>query len=140
MREIVRTNQALINGFSRIVGMPASRLVLMRELANASPDGIGVLEIARQLGINAAAITRLVKEMDGQGLIKRRADGRDARRSYITLSAKGTRTFEQLHARGHELEQSLAAAISAEDVAVAVKVLGVVRTSLEKAQQEGVLS
>jgi len=136
MQEIVRTNQVLINGFSRVVGMPASRLLLMRELANAPPAGIGVLKIARQLGINAAAVTRVVKKMEQQGFIKRRADGKDRRRSYLTLSAKGARTCEQLHAHGLELERSLSSVIAPEEAAVAVKVLGAVRMSLEKLQQE----
>ena len=136
MQEIVRTNQVLINGFSRVVGMPASRLLLMRELANAPPAGIGVLKIARQLGINAAAVTRLVKKLEQQGFIKRRADGKDRRRSYLTLSAKGARTCEQLHAHGLELERSLSSVITPEEAAVAVKVLGAVRMSLEKLQEE----
>jgi DNA-binding MarR family transcriptional regulator len=136
LQAIIRTNQVLINGFSRLVGMPASRLLLMRELANAPPAGIGILKIARQLGINAAAVTRSVKQMEQQGFIKRRADGKDRRRSYITLSAKGVRTCEQLHAHGHELERSLSSVISSEETAVAVRVMAVVRTSLEKLQQE----
>ena len=136
LQVIVRTNQVLINGFSRVVGMPASRLLLMRELANAPPAGIGVLKIARQLGINAAAVTRLVKKMEQQGFIKRRADGKDRRRSYLTLSAKGARTCEQLHAHGLELERSLSSVITPEEAAVAVKVLGAVRMSLEQLQQE----
>jgi DNA-binding MarR family transcriptional regulator len=139
LQEIVRTNQVLINGFSRAVGMPVSRLLLMRELANAPAAGIGVLKIARQLGINAAAVTRLVKQMEQQGFIKRRADGKDRRRSYLTLSAKGARTCAQLHAHGHELERSLSSVISSEDAAVAVRVLGAVRISLGKLQQENLV-
>ena len=52
LREIVRTHQVLMTGFSREVGMPASRFALMRILANN--EGVGVMALARQLGINAA--------------------------------------------------------------------------------------
>ena len=131
LREIVRTNQALVSGFSRAVGMSASRLALMRLLALASPEGAGILKLARQLGINAAAVTRLVKAMEAERLIVRRADAEDGRRTYIRLSAKGMKTFERLHGHGHELERSLSSIISAGDMSVAVKVLVSLRAFLE---------
>jgi DNA-binding MarR family transcriptional regulator len=131
LREILRTTQVIMNGFSRAVGMSASRLALMRELVNASPDGIGVLKLARQLGIDAAAVTRLVKQMEEERLIVRRADIKDGRRCYIRLSAKGVKTFEQVHNKGHELERSMSSVISADDIVVATKVLANLRTFLE---------
>jgi DNA-binding MarR family transcriptional regulator len=131
LREVVRTSQAMMNGFSRAVGIPASRLALMREMFLASPDGVGTVKLARQLGIDAAAVTRLVKEMEAERLIVRRADSADGRRSYIRLSAKGIKTFEQLHNRGHELERAMSSVINAEDMAVAIKVLGSLRAFLE---------
>ena len=131
LREIVRTNQVFMSGFGRLVGMSASRVALMRLLANGSPDGAGTLKIARQLGINAAAVTRLVKEMEEGGLVVRRADAEDGRRSYVRLSAKGIRAFREIHSRGHDLERSLSSVISTGDMAVAVKVLVSLRTFLE---------
>src|SRR4030042_962676 len=67
LREIIRTHQVLMAGFSREVGMPASRLELMRLLASADGD-VGVMELARHLGINAAAVRRQVQGMEGEGL------------------------------------------------------------------------
>ncbi len=131
LREIVRTNQVLVGGFSRLVGMTASRVALLRLLAIAAPEGAGILKLARQLGINAAAVTRLVKAMEAERLVLRRADASDGRRTCITLSAKGTRTFERLHRHGHELERTLGSIITARDMAVAVKVLTSLRTYLE---------
>jgi DNA-binding MarR family transcriptional regulator len=131
LREIVRTNQVLMTGFSRVVGMNASRFALMRLLALAAPEGAGVLKLSRQLGINAAAVTRLVKTMEAERLVVRHADTEDGRRTYIRLSAKGMKTFETLHAHGHELERSLSTLISAGDMAVAVKVLMSLRAFLE---------
>ena len=71
---IVRTHQVLMNEFSLKVGMPVSRLVLMRMLANASPKDVGIMEIARTLRINASAVTRQLKEMEAEGIVQRRAD------------------------------------------------------------------
>ena len=61
LKEIMRTHQALLNVFSREVGMPAARLSLMRLLAICHHEKLGVMQIARRLGIDAAAVTRQVQ-------------------------------------------------------------------------------
>jgi DNA-binding MarR family transcriptional regulator len=131
LHEIMRTHQAALNVFSRQVGMPAARLALMRFIAIRHPEPVGIMEIARQLGINAAAVTRQVKAMESERMVERSADARDGRRSYVNLTADGLRIFEQLHERAHAFEQALSTAVSAEDMAAAVRVLVHVRAALE---------
>ena len=131
LREIMRTYQAALNVFSRQVGMPAARLALMRFLAIRHPEPVGIMEIARQLGINAAAVTRQVKAMESERLAERCADARDGRRNYVTLTADGLRMFEQVHEQAHAFEQALSTAVSAEDMATTVRVLVHLRAALE---------
>lgn len=131
LREIMRTQQAVLNMFSRQVGMPAARLALMRLLAICHPQAVGIMEIARQLGVNAAAVTRQVKAMESERLVERCADAKDGRRSYVNLTAEGIRIFQQLHERAHAFEQALGTAVSPEDMAAAVRVLVHVRAALE---------
>jgi DNA-binding MarR family transcriptional regulator len=131
LREIMRTHQEVLNVFSGQVGMPAARLALMRFLAIRHPEAVGIMEIARQLGINAAAVTRQVKVMESEQLVERCGDARDGRRSYVNLTIDGLRIFQQLHERGHAFEQALTSAVSAEDMAAAVRVLVNVRAALE---------
>ena len=132
LREVMRTHQALLNVFSREVGMPAARLALLRLLAIAHPEGIGVMEMARRLGVNAAAITRQVKAMEATRLVVRRADAKDKRRSWVKFTAKGLRTFEQIHQRAHVFERSLNAVAGEEEIAAATQVLLKVRTAIEE--------
>ena len=131
LREILRTHQTMIGVFSRRVGMPLARLALLRLLAGNEPGGLGVMEMARRLDVNAAAITRQVQEMESAGLIVRRADKRDARRHSVCLTRKGLETFQQIHERAHRFERSLGACISDADMATAAKVLAQLRTALE---------
>jgi DNA-binding MarR family transcriptional regulator len=131
IREIMRTHQAAINVFSRQVGMPAARLTLMRLLAICHPEAVGIMELARQLGVNAAAVTRQVKDMESERLVERCADAKDGRRSYINLTADGLRIFQELHERAHAFEQALCTAVSAEDMAATVRVLVHTRAALE---------
>jgi len=130
LRDIVRTHQVLMAGFSRGVGVPAARFALMRLLLNADRD-IGIMDLARQLGINAAAVTRQVQEMESEGLVRRRPDPRDKRRHYLKLTPKGLRLFGQIHDRTHELERKLSAVITAEEMAACTQTLAKLRALVE---------
>jgi DNA-binding MarR family transcriptional regulator len=130
LREIFRTYQVLMAGFSRKTGMPASRFALMRLLALFDGD-LGVMDIARQLGVNAAAVTRQVHELEREGLARRRADARDGRRNYVRLSPKGRKLFAEIHERTHELEESLSSIIGVEEMRDAAIVLTKLRTFVE---------
>lgn len=130
LREVFRTYQALMAGFSRRTGMPASRFALMRLLALAE-SAVGVMDLSRHLGVNAAAVTRQVKEMESEGLARRRADPGDGRRSYVTLTSRGKRLFEQIHRRTHELERSLSSVVGVEEMRGAAVVLAKLRAFIE---------
>ena len=132
LREILWTQQALMTVFSRLVGIPASRLVILRLLAVSESGEMGILAMARRLGIDAAAVTRQIQEMEQQGLVKRRLDPRDRRRSHVSLSAKGKRTFLQLHQRAHDLENTLIEGLPNQDVQTAAHTLARIRTAIEK--------
>jgi len=131
LREVFRTYQVLMSGFARQTGMPASRFALMRLLALSEND-IGLVELARRLGINPAAATRQVQELEAEHLVKRRADAKDGRRSYVTLSPKGRRRFKEIHERTHEFERSLSSALGTEEMAEAAATLANLRTFLER--------
>jgi DNA-binding MarR family transcriptional regulator len=131
LREVIRVHQALIGWFARDVGMPASRFALLRLLGIDEVGEVGILELARRLGVNAAAVTRQVQELEGDGLVTRRSDARDKRRSLIRLTAKGTRLFARLHERAHEFEESLVAELGTERLADAARALTHIREALE---------
>jgi len=130
LREVIRTYQVLITGFSREIGMPASRLEVLRILA-VTDGGVGVMDLARSLGVNAAAVTRQVQDLERDRLIQRRSDPRDGRRTHLCLSPKGQRLFAEIHERSHALERSLSAVISADEMAAAATVLSKLRAFME---------
>ncbi len=131
--EIMRTYHALINVLSRKMGIPFSRLMLLRVLALVFPGETGILEIARRLHVNGAAVTRQIKEMEGLGLVTRTPDERDGRRSNVKLTAKGRELFEQIHQRQHEFETHFSSGeLTLEEVRAAAKVLSHLRFVLEK--------
>lgn len=108
----------------------------MRVLADAE-NGLGVMEIAGALDVNAAAVTRIVNDMEGEKLIRRRPDVRDKRRHYVCLTDKGTKLFREIHARSHALENRLVAGIGAGEMAAAAAVLAKLRHLVEAIDAHG---
>lgn len=138
--EMMQTNKSLLSALSREMGLPVSQLVLLRVLASVPPGGIGTLEIARMMGINGAAITRQVQNMEGRGLVIRRRDRSDGRKSYLRLSAKGRKLFQQIHQRIHEFEEFITAELEEQDIETVKGVLVQLRSALEKSLSKGRIS
>lgn len=135
LRELMRIQQLLVAGFFRRTGMASSRFALLRLLAVA-PDSCGVTSLARRVGIDAAAVTRQLQAMEKEGLVSRKTDPGDGRRSLVALSPKGKDVFAGFHRHGHELERRLAGCVPARDLAVAVSALSAIRIHLERIDDE----
>jgi DNA-binding MarR family transcriptional regulator len=123
LKEIFRAHHALLMVFTRKVGIPASRMAVVRMIAVAHPEALGVMDIARRLGINAAAVTRQVSELEGEGLVIRKTDLSDSRKSLIKLSPKGLRIARKYHERMHEFERELVGHMQQGEIETAVRVL-----------------
>ena len=134
LRELMRVHQALLAIANREVGMSSARLALLRQLALSHPDGIGVMDLARRLGVNAAAVTRLVKEMKAERLIGRFLDSKDNRRNYVKLTPEGVQIFEEFHKRAHEFESLICKTIDPVDLTTTIRVLSQVRAAIEEHQ------
>jgi DNA-binding MarR family transcriptional regulator len=130
LRGIYRTHQAMLAGLSRVAGMPLTRLGILRGVGVSGERGMGIVELARSLGLDAAAITRQVAAMEREGLLQRSGDPSDKRRVCVRLSGKGRDAFGVLHSQIHAYEEQLVSGISSEDLVTALRVLEVVRVAI----------
>jgi DNA-binding MarR family transcriptional regulator len=64
------------------------------ELGVDTPGGL-----VRDLGLNPAVVSRALTRLAKAGLVERRIDPDDSRRSRVELTAKGTRTNAEIAAR-----------------------------------------
>jgi len=78
--------------------LPQSRLLW--ELAHH--DGVTAATLARELELDPGYLSRLLRGLKEQGLLKSTTAKHDARRSVLRLSAAGRRAFAPLDARSHD--------------------------------------
>lgn len=130
LREIIRTHQVLMRAFTQTIGMPPSRVVLMRLLAKM--DGkVTSSDLARQLGTKASLVTRQLGEMEADGLIRKHPDPSDRRRSHFQLSPRGQKAFRASHVRSRQLEQALLSKLGRKETTIATDVLARLRRCIE---------
>lgn len=82
----------LLRGLRRVddrSGLSAPRLSALSVVVFAGPLRLG--DLARAEQVRAPTMTRLVQELERDGLVRRRPDAEDARASRIEATAKGKR-------------------------------------------------
>jgi DNA-binding MarR family transcriptional regulator len=85
-------------------GIRLSHGYVIQRLIEASPT---INELAAQLGVTQQAASKTVVEMEGLGLVERRADAVDSRMRRVALSDRGRAVLEAGRAARRELEASL---------------------------------
>lgn len=71
------------------------------------------VEIARDLGLDAGYLSRILRSFEKSGLIKRRTSSRDARQSLVSVTDHGRKVFSSLDASASEQIASLLSTIDA---------------------------
>jgi DNA-binding MarR family transcriptional regulator len=129
-REVLLTHRALLRRMAAETGVTGAQFELLRVLALR--DGrAGTSELARELDVDPAAVTRLVAALHGLGLVDREADARDRRRRPVVLTASGREYMTELHAKLYAREGALETSLAPADIATAVEVLRTIRSVLD---------
>ncbi len=131
MKELMLTTQKIIQTFGGNFGISGSSLVVLRAIAASGYGQAGVMGIALQLGIDAAAVTRMVQKLEKAGYVARKK-GADRRESRLTLTAAGMARLKAAHSQVHDFEKKLERGLGKADIMTAVKVLRKVRDEFMK--------
>ena len=92
----------------RLLGSPWSltHARLLYELAHREAPAAG--ELARDLALDPGYVSRILRRFEAAGLIERRRDVNDARRSHLLLTPTGRKSFAELDQEGSALKRMLA--------------------------------
>jgi DNA-binding MarR family transcriptional regulator len=83
-----------------------------RVLFEIGPAGVGVRELRQRLGLDSGYLSRLVRQLEGEGLVTTVPDPDDRRRRLLTLTPAGRRAWDVLEERSERLASELVAPLS----------------------------
>jgi DNA-binding MarR family transcriptional regulator len=121
--------RAAKTAFQRRVGISEARLhmlgilYLFGELSQA--------ELQRHLGVDGAAVTRQVKQLESEELLSRRADPADNRFTLVTLTPEGRERLREVARTAREFFVMSLEGVSAEDLACMRRVMTRMRANME---------
>ena len=97
LRQLIRCTQAFerySGAHVRQMGLTESQFDVIATLGNT--PGMSCKALGEKTLITKGTLTGVLDRMEARGLISRKADCDDARRSYVALTRKGTLLFEEV--------------------------------------------
>ena len=83
-----------------------------RLLYEIGPDGAGILELRARLGLDSGYVSRLLRQLESEGLITVTTDPADGRRRTARLTDLGREQVADLDRRSDELAERLVSPLS----------------------------
>ena len=83
-----------------------------RLLFEIGPDGAGVLDLRERLGLDSGYLSRLLRQLESEGVVEVTSDPDDARRRVGTLTEHGLGEWSALDRKSDELAERLVAPLS----------------------------
>lgn len=109
---------------------------VLYELAHR--DALTASEIARDLGLDAGYLSRILRGFERAGLIEKRAAAADARQRLLSLTALGREVFAPLEAASNQQIAALLARLSPGEQHQLVGAMGSIMTALRETTVESV--
>lgn len=116
-------------GMSRARGILFHMMRLDREVSQAA--------IQQRLGIDRSAVTRIVKQMEADGLVTRRPDPSDNRFTLVQLTEGGCTLQKEISAKLQRADTTLLQGVSRADMLCTVRTLTRIRENAERLATNG---
>ncbi|MDD9889921.1 MAG: homoprotocatechuate degradation operon regulator HpaR [Gammaproteobacteria bacterium] len=120
---------ALFRPMLRSFGLTDQQWRVIRVLA--SQNNIEAFELSQQSMILPPSLTRILKNLEEEGLVKRDRDKEDQRKVLISLSAKGQRKFQQVVPDSEKIYRSIERKVGKKALNDLLKQLVALNSSLE---------
>lgn len=91
LQQIGRTARAMYAAFEADVGQPLPRWRVLHALHDGGE--LSQKDLAQRLSMDPASLTRQMKAMEAEGLVRRRSDPQDNRLTQVTLTKEGAALF-----------------------------------------------
>ena len=135
LHQIGHTYHDLAAAFERHMGMSRARWAILSRL-NREPN-LTQAQLAQRLHVDAAAITRQVKQLEAEGMITRWSAPEDNRFTVVALTETGRAFVDSQRALRDDFERIATAGLSADDIEHMRHCLQHMRRNLEGLDEEG---
>ena len=125
---MIRAHNALITSFEHRCGIHLARWRLLFRIGQLGT--CSQRELAHSTTMEPAAVTRILADLDSQGLIRRTAAAHDARQLDVELTAAGSALVLETAARRERFLEAALAGFSQAEVATMEELLGRLQENL----------
>jgi DNA-binding MarR family transcriptional regulator len=119
--------------YSQYIGMSQARLQLLTFLSRQSEISHAALQ--QQLMLDGATITRLVKQFEAEGVVKRRLDPQDNRYTLVSLTPSGQQIVSGLKETHSVFQTRLLDGITREEQEIMLRALERLRANMRDIQE-----
>ncbi|MGJ8670805.1 MAG: MarR family winged helix-turn-helix transcriptional regulator [Oceanococcus sp.] len=87
--------QKKVAGALSVHGISFTEYLVLLCLQGATEHKLRRIDLADEVGLSASGVTRLINPMEKIGLVDKQSNARDARVSFVVLTAAGMRVLEE---------------------------------------------
>lgn len=121
LQQIGRTGRAMHAAFEKEVGIPLTRWRILQALHESGK--IPQKDLASLLSMDPGLLTRQMKQMEQENLVKRRSSKEDNRMTLVELTQAGSGLFESAQPRRLNFSKTALEGLPADEIAVAMEIL-----------------
>ncbi|MCB6182033.1 MarR family transcriptional regulator [Leeia sp. TBRC 13508] len=121
LQQLGRTSRAMYSAFESEVGEALPKMRILLQVEKHAP--VGQKQLAQVIGIDPASLTRQMKQLELDGLVKRESDLKDNRHTIVTLTAKGEKRLAELRPKRQTFLNDALAGFSEEQLSMVEQVL-----------------
>ncbi|MCE6989956.1 MarR family winged helix-turn-helix transcriptional regulator [Dyadobacter sp. CY323] len=92
-------------------GISLNEFMILYHLGEATDEKLRRVDLAEKIGLTASGITRMLTPLEKLGLVKREANSRDARVSYVKLANAGKKILNESSATAEEVTEQILALV-----------------------------
>jgi DNA-binding MarR family transcriptional regulator len=112
-------------------GISLNEFMILHHLAAAQDEKLRRTDVAEKIGLTASGITRLLTPLEKLGLVKREANSRDARVSYVKLANAGKKIYLEAMATAEATTDQMMASVKTKKLDELLKMLAEMGATIE---------
>ena len=131
--ELLKAREAAMARFRPVLrewGLTEQQWRVIRALSESQP--LDASELATRSFLLAPSLTRILKNLEKQGLITRSADSSDQRKQVVSLSSKGHERFDQAAPESEALYAEIEAEFGVERLELLYELLSEFYTTIDQ--------